>query len=123
MTPATLEDKRADARARATEQRAAAMAATPTDPEHAHMLTLRLDSGVAIAIECPGPRHCALWYTGSGEQHDRCGVELEASEVGSEFLEWQIGPEFIPAVNPFPIGFNWTGGGEDDPPEIRWWAL
>jgi hypothetical protein len=90
--------------------------------EHPHTLTLRLWQGVMPRVTCPGQGMCPLWYGAEGEP-GRCGLEIEFEELGSELLEYQIGPEFTPPTNPFPIGFTWSGGGEDEPPEIEWWPL
>lgn len=94
--------------------------------EHPHMLTLRLWQGVVPRVTCPGQGMCPLWYSpniGGAEVEGRCGLQIEFEEIGSEMLEYQIGPEFTPPTNPFPIGFTWSGGGDDEPPEIEWWAL
>lgn len=112
----------ADAARQAEQRDALAQALRDYPTQRPHLLHLILDGGVSIRIQCPGREHCKLWYVAEGDR-GRCGVEVEAGEVGSEFLEWQVGPEVEPPTNPIPIGFTWTGGGEDDPPEIEWWPL
>jgi hypothetical protein len=110
-----IEQYRAEQQERARGKLAEYLERYPT--EHPHSLVLKLDSGIMLDIKCPGHEHCGLWYGGV------CGVAVEAAEVGSEFLEWQVGPEFSLTRLPVQIGFTWTGGGEDDPPEIVWWPL
>lgn len=122
----TIEQTRAEQRERETAKRAEMREKHPT--EHPHLLTLRLWQGVVPRVTCPGQGKCPLWYGaeprgGEAAHPGRCGLEIEFEELGSELLEYQIGPEFTPASNPFPIGFTWSGGGEDDPPEIEWWPI
>lgn len=89
--------------------------------EHPHLLTIELDANATPLVTCPGRRHCKLWYAGG--DGGKCGFQVEAEEMGSELWEWKVGPKFVPASNPFPVNFVWTGGSEDDPPEIEWWPL
>lgn len=119
----TTEERWAEQRAREQEKLDDMRQRYPTAPERAHKLQLDLWTGVSVKVHCPGEEHCGLWYGTNPGVEGQCGVALEASEVGSEFLEWQVGPRFTPTANPFPIGFTWSGGGEDDPPEIEWWPL
>lgn len=119
----TLEDRQAEVRARQVQDRVERMERHPTNAEHPHHLEIRLHTGVMVRVHCPGEAHCGLWYRNYSALGGKCGLQLEAEEVGSEFLEWQVGPEYTPPVNPFPIGFMWSGGGSDDPPEIEWWTL
>jgi hypothetical protein len=118
MDRKTREQLAAELRARQQAKLDECMERCPTT--HPHLLRLVLDQGAMCLVECPGRDHCALWY---GKDGGRCGVAVEADEVGSEFLEWMIGPPFVPSVVPFPIGFTWSGGGDDDPVELWWWPL
>lgn len=124
-TPITADMRRTAARAevalRQEQDRAERMERYPT--EHPHLLGIALHSGVVVNITCPGEKHCPLWYEGRDGQEGKCGLRVEFEEYGPEMLEYQIGPEYQPTFNPFPIAFTWSGGGEDDPPEIEWWAL
>lgn len=121
MSAATLEERREEERARDQARLDERRQRHPTDIEHPHLMTITLHQGASLKITCPGRAHCGLWYGTKVE--GRCGVDVEIGEVGSEFLEWQIGPEFEVPSKAFPIGFNWSGGGHDDPPEIEWWVL
>lgn len=119
MTPAaTLENRRAEIALRQEQDRQERLERHPT--ERPHLLQIGLHQGAVVDIVCPGREHCGLWYEGDD---GKCGLRVEFEEFGSEMLEYQIGPQFTPKVNPFPVGFTWTGGGQDDPPEIEWWPL
>lgn len=124
MSGLTLEQTRADQRERDVAKREEMRAKHPT--EHPHLLTITLWQGAMARVTCPGKGKCPLWYDwhdGAGDNPGKCGLEIEFEEIGSEMLEYQVGPPFTPASNPFPIGFTWSGGGEDEPPEIEWWPI
>lgn len=122
MAGMTLEERRAEQREREQAKLDEMRQRHPTNIEHPHLMTISLHAGAALAVVCPGRAHCGLWY-GTEVENGRCGVQVEVEEVGSEFLEWQVGPAFEVPSKAFPIGFTWSGGGQDDPPEIEWWPL
>jgi hypothetical protein len=101
------------------------LASHPTS--HPHKLSLVLDYNVIPHVECPGEEHCALVYAmpPSGPGSYKCGLQLEAEELGHEFFDLMVGPSrFVPASNSFPIAFTSTWGGNDEePPTIEWWPL
>lgn len=99
----------------------------PQDPDTAHRLWIGTHSGSVVKVDCPGPKHCKLWLNpelGDREGVGQCGFQMTADDVGSEFLEWQIGPAYYPPHQPFPIGVLIHGyGGEDEFPEFEWWPI
>lgn len=97
----------------------AALEEHPT--EHPHHLVLGLWDGITLSVQCPGREHCPLWY--EGPNGGLCGVQVEVSEVGCEFLEWMVGPEYAVTQVPVPFHFTATGGSEEDPPELEWWPI
>jgi hypothetical protein len=98
----------------------------PQDPATAHRMSLGTNSGSTIRIDCPGREHCSLWTRpepDTGQDEGWCGLIDMVENIGTELLEYQIGPAWFPASQPFPIGFTWTNQGAEEWPEVDWWPL
>lgn len=113
--------KIADALARRQAEWEERLAAHPTS--HPHKLSFVLDYNVIPHIECPGRDQCGLVYATASLDGYKCGLQLEAEELGHEFFDLMVGPRFVPTSNSFPVGFSFTGGDDEEPPAIQWWPL